>query len=47
MRLKMRSNTREGEDGQQPITVVLTTKADARMNCLHTALTYIAILAFG
>ena len=32
MRLKMRSNPNEDEGGQQPITVVLTTKAGARMN---------------
>ena len=35
MRLKMRSNPNEDEGGQQPITVVLTTKAEARMNFSH------------
>ena len=32
MQLKMRSNPNEDEGGQQPITVVLSTKAGARMN---------------
>ena len=32
MRLKMRSNPNEDEGGQQPITVVLTTKTQARIN---------------
>ena len=31
MRLKMRSNPNEDEGGLQPITVVLTIKAEARM----------------
>ena len=35
MRLKMRSNPNEDEGGQQPIRVVLTTKAQARMNFSH------------
>jgi len=41
MRLKMRSNPKEDEGGQQPITVVLTTKAGARINFFSQDVSFI------
>ena len=44
MRLKMRSNPNEDEGGQQPITVLLTTKTQARINFFPCCFIHIATL---